>query len=273
MNAFSIMSEISRSSRASALEKIFKSYSSEVSYEYVNLPRDARISLVDFANDRVNKISPVIKDPAWTSRGKARDSFLSEWIVMLGLRKALSQTELFVELAPPNLEIGTFGRSGVDLIVSKSSWQDTKNIPVFAINVKLKQLKVRRRVDRYKYDSVLGCPAMELSLGDFNIYTKKSGEVSIVPWLRKVAAPNIAKSGKLPDFQKWQEYLTKKIAETVSHYMVKTDDFLHGGYKPSHQESNLFPNKIDEFSRFYENLSFTYMLFKKICEDGNIKYL
>ena len=265
--------EISKPGEPPVLKEIYKSYSSQVSYEYVDLPQNVGISPTNFASDRVNKISPIIEVPGWLSNGKERDSFLSEWIVMLGLKKTLSRASLYVEMAPPNLEIGTVGRRGVDLIVSKDSLYVDKNTPVFAINVKLKQLKNDRRIERYKYDNVLGCPAIELSLGDFNIYTKKSGTVSIIPWIRHVAAPNIAKSGKVPDFQKWQNYLTRKVAETISHYMVKTDDFLRGGYRPSYQEGGLFPKKSDDFVRFYENLTFSYMTFKKICEEGDIKYI
>lgn len=246
------------------LNDIYSSYSSQTSYDLINKPANVGMTLDAFANDRKQKVYPLIALPEWNSERKERDSFLSEWVVMLGLKKTLTQLDLNLELAPPHLESGTKGRRGVDLIASKPHPESTKNIPVFAINVKLKQLKFKRRVDSYKYDRVLGCPALELSLGDFKIQTKKSGFVSIVPWLRNVATPNITNSGQIPDFSKWQNYLIQKMDETVSHYMIKTDDFLYGDYRLKESEANLFPKSVDEFNRFYDNLCHTYMVFKKL---------
>jgi hypothetical protein len=125
-------------------------------------------------------------------------------------------------------------------------------------------------VETYKYDNILCCPAIELSLGDFSIQTKKSGEVDFVPWLRQVATPNITTSGHIPDFPKWQIYLIQKISDTITHYMVKTDDFIYGDYKPSTNETKIFPKAEVEFKRFYDNLSFTYDIFRNLCEVNNI---
>lgn len=260
------MPEADRPRAQQVLNDIFDSYAHSYPYDLVLEPSPIGVNDVDFAYDRRNKIFPLIALSSWDSPRKERDSFLSEWIVMLGFRKILECSELDIELAPPHLEIGSEGRKGVDLVASRKIGEKDKRIPTFAINVKMQQLKYNRRTEVYKYDSILGCPAIELSLGDFSIQTKKSGEVSIVPWLRQVATPNITNSGKIPDFRKWQKYLIGKASETISHYMVKIDDYLYGDYELSENEAHLFPADETEFRRFYENLTFSYLLFKELLE-------
>jgi hypothetical protein len=255
------------------LDDIFSSYATQTSYELVNESPQVGVSSGAFANDRRDKVYPLIAIPEWTSQRRERDSYLSEWVVMLGLKKTLSQQDLYVKLAPPYLEIGSEGRNGVDLIASRTHPKSSRNIPIFAVNVKLQRLRNNQRAEIYKYDNVLGCPAIELSLGDFSIQTKKSGNVAFVPWLRQVATPNITNSGRIPDFSKWQTYLIQKVAGTISHYMVKTEDYIHGGYHPSKQEANIFPETPEEFNRFYDNLSFTYLAFKELCEAKDIKIM
>ena len=267
------LSEFGRPRADQVLDDIFSSYASSTSYDLVSESPHLGLSSGAFAKDRRNKVFPLVAIPEWTSQRRERDSFLSEWVVMLGLKKTLGRLDLNIGLAPPYLEVGSEGRNGVDLIASKTHPESDKNIPIFAINVKLQRLKNNQRAEIYKYDNVLGCPAIELSLGDFSMQTKKSGHVAFVPWLRQVATPNITNSGHIPDFSKWQEYLIQKVGGTISHYMVKTEDFLHGGYKPSENEINIFPGTATEFNRFYENLSFTYLAFKKLCEANNIRII
>jgi len=252
------MIEFEKSRTQQVLKDIHRSYSTESSYELLQTPPDTKITPTLFANDRIEKMYHLITMPGWNSLSKGPDSFFSEWIVMLGLQKSLEKTPLKVKLAPCYLETGQGSRKGVDIVISKENKLTKKHRPTFAINVKLQNIRNARRDEVYKYDQVLGCPSIELSLGDFNIQTKKSGNVSIVPWLRNVAVPNITSSGQIPNFNKWQLYLTKKISETISHYMIKTDDYLRGGYTPPPEENNIFPNKPEEFNLFYENLSFTY---------------
>ncbi len=263
--------EFERPRTQQVLDDIFTSYATQTPYELVNESPETGITSTAFARDRINKVFPLVAMPDWTSERKERDSFMSEWVVMLGLKKTLSQLDLNLELAPPYLEIGAKGRKGVDLIASKAHPEKDRNIPVFAINVKLKRLKHDQRAEIYKYDRVLGCPAMELSLGDFSIDTKKSGSVDFVPWLREVATPNITNSGKIPDFAKWQIYLIQKVSVTIFHYMIKTDDYIYGDYHPSEHEINLFPRSKEEFARFYNNLSFTFSVFRQLCEVYDIK--
>lgn len=265
------MTEFERPKAQQVLNDIFRSYSAKTSYELIEDPPPTGVTADSFAYNRRDRIYPLIAQPGWDSAKKDCDSFFSEWIVMLGLKKSLAQTQLEVELAPPHLEIGCKERKGVDIIASKKFEETDKNIPTFAINVKLQSLRNGRRVEIYKYDHILGCPSIELSLGDFTIQTKRSGNVSIVPWLRKVAAPNLTGSGHIPDFEKWQIYLTANVAETISHYMIKTDDYVFGDYKPSFEEKNIFPKTPNEFIKFYENLSFTYTIFEEICRDKGIR--
>lgn len=246
------------------LNDIYNSYAANTLYDLVNEPLPVGVTNTSFARSRKETISPLVTMQDWSSQHKFRDSFMSEWVVMLGLRKPLGQAGVKIELAPPTLEIGSKERKGVDLIASRPHQDANKNAPVFAVNVKLRRPKFNNKTERYKYDKLLGCPSIELSLGDFSIRTRKSGEVSFVPWLRQVATPNIAGSGQIPEFSKWQTYLIEKVAGTVSHYMIKTDDYIYGDYKPSSQEIDLFPQTSKEFGRFYENLSFTYMTFKKL---------
>lgn len=258
------LSEFERPRAEQVLNDIFDSYYNSLTYHLVTEVDGVGMSPIQFAHDRRNKVLPLISMPEWTSERRERDSFLSEWIVLLGLKKTLAQADLNLELAPPHLESGTKGRRGVDLIASKKILGKDVNTPVFAINVKLQRLKYNKRVDTYKYDNVLGCPAIELSLGDFLIQTKKSGQVSIIPWLRQVATPNITNSGQIPDFLKWQKYLIKKVEDTVSHYMIKTDDFVYGDYEPKEHETKLFPKTEAEFVRFYDNLSCTFTVFREL---------
>jgi hypothetical protein len=262
--------DLERPRAKQVLNDIFRSFATQTTYELVGAEPCVGISSRTFANNRRDKIFPLVAMPEWESQRKERDAFMSEWLVMLGLRKPLTKFDLKMELAPPHLEIGTHGRKGVDLIASKTRPENRKSLPVFAINVKLQQLKDNQRAEVYKYDHVLGCPAIELSLGDFSIQTRRSGEVTFVPWLRQVAAPNLTNSGHIPGFHRWQRYLFQKVAGTISHYMVKTDDYLHGGYKPSENERHLFPQERGEFRRFYDNLSSTYLVFEKLCDMKNI---
>lgn len=246
------------------LDDIFNAYVSSFPYNLVREPPPTGITNHAFAHDRINKVHPLIVVPDWDSPRKERDSFMSEWIVMLGFKRIIERAGLKIELAPPHLETGSEGRKGVDLIASRENSEIGQNLPTFAINVKLKHPRRNGRTEIYKYDNVLGCPAIELSLGDFSIQTKKSGQVSIIPWLRKVATPNLTNSGHIPGFYEWQRYLIHKVTNTISHFMIKTDDFIYGDYRPSEHEVHLFPTTEHEFKRFYENLSFSYMFFKEL---------
>ncbi len=258
------MPEADRPRAQQVLNDIFTSYASSYPYNLIAEPPFIGVTDVDFAFDRRNKILPLVSSPEWDSPRKERDSFLSEWIVMLGFKRIMERSGLNIELAPPYMEIGANGRKGVDLVASRFIEKKGRYLPTFAINVKLQQLKQGKRTEVYKYDSLLGCPAVELSLGDFSIQTKKSGEVSIVPWLRQVATPNITNSGKIPDFYSWQNFLIQKVSKTISHYMIKIDDYLYGDYKPSKNETHLFPTNEYEFERFYKNLTFSYLFFKEM---------
>lgn len=77
-------------------------------------------------------------------------------------------------------------------------------------------------------------------------------------------------SGKVPGFDYWQIYLIQKVAETIFHYTIKTDDFIHSDYKPSQQEDIVFPENEEEFEMLCCNLSLSYMSFKKLCESNGI---
>jgi len=260
------MREVQRPRAGQILDDIFKAYAVSADYSLMREVPKSGVSDTEFASHRRNQISPLVAISDWESSRKERDSFMFEWMTMLGFKNILERLELKIELAPSYLEIGYDERKGVDLIISKDIPGDSKSFPIFAINVKLKRLK-ERRTEIYKYDKILGCPAIELSLGDFSLQTRESVETSPVFWLRQIATPNITNSGKIPYFYKWREYLIHRATETLSHYMIKTDDFLQGGYKPSDHESNLFPKEKNEFERFYENLTFSYMLFRKLDEE------
>lgn len=263
--------EIGRPRSQQVLNDIRLSYEFSPTYSFIGKPPQVEILDSTFASHRRDTIFPLVAIPDWTSQNKERDSFMAEWMVMLGFKRILGESELRAELAPPVLEIGSEGRSGIDLIISKPYPEDNNNTPILGINVKLQQPRSNRKVEKYKCDNLLGCPYIELSLGDFSISTKEFGETTFITWLRQLVVPKITWSGKIPYFYKWQEYLIKKVSDTISHYMIKTDDFIHGDYMLSQQENNLFPKTEKEFRIFYENLSSAYMNFKELCEANDIK--
>lgn len=112
------------------LNDIFNSYASSIQYKFVREPQNINVSSDDFATNRRERIYPLVAVPDWSSKNKNRDSFMAEWFVMLGLRRPLGQVDLNIDLAPPRLEIGTKERSGVDLIISKTSENDILYNPV-----------------------------------------------------------------------------------------------------------------------------------------------
>ncbi len=248
------------------LADIHSSYSSSIHYLLTQQPPQRHILLNSFANHRMSTIAPLITNNNPDSyRRQAPEAFLSEWMVLLGLENIFDQTGIKLNLAPPDFEIGDCERHGVDLIASEQNINGY-NIPIFALNTKLQKLKKGTKSDHYWYDSLLGCPSIELSLGDFNVSTQRHGKVSFIEWMKHAVIPNIVNSGKIPNFEEWQQFLLKRVSDTISHYMVKTDDFLHGGYKPNSYEQHIFPSNINEFDTFYRNISFSYEALKMLCE-------
>lgn len=185
-------------------------------------------------------------------------------MVLIGLEDYLAHNNITLKLSPPSLEAGSPGRHGVDLIAAKRI--KNKHSPVFAIDVKLHPKKPGKKTDSYKYDPILGCPAIVLSLGDFCTFTREFNNTPLIAWVKSIVIPYLKNSKDIPKFQQWQIYLLKRIADTISHYMIKTDDFLHSDYRPSNNEAHLFPSSQKEFSRFYSNLSLAYMVLKDWCD-------
>lgn len=250
------------------LNDIYNAYAVSCTYALAVEPPCIGISYTAFASHRRRMISPLVEEDLDTQKIE-RDSFMCEWMTLLGFKNIINNSGLTVELAPPELEMGLNGRKGSDLIISREIPGDGKQEAVLAINVKLKRLG--RKTDMYRYDAVLCCPAIELTLGDFSVQTRESENMSIIPWLRQVAIPNLTQSGKIPYFPEWQNYLISRVDTTISHYTIKINDYLRGDYWPSEQEANLFPKEESEFTTFYEKLTSAYLLFQRLRTNSEVE--
>lgn len=195
--------------------------------------------------------------------GKADISraFLSEWLACIALQNNFQGTNYNVFLAPPQLEIGGGGHSGMDLVLSEQQENNDQEL-LLGINIKLKRIKSKRNYEVHKFDPRIAAPFCHLSLGDWQIPTREYESIGIRPWINEYVAPNILKTGKIPYLPEFQQYLTEKISQTLSHYEYKVRGVREQKYEPSLKETHLLPQTTEELDAFYEKLSRVDSLFK-----------
>lgn len=203
------------------------------------------------------------------SKDEQAKAFLSEWLTYLSLRRYLQGTGFAPNLAPSNLENGSEGLSGIDLVISEEA-KENLDVPMLGINVKLRAIKPRRIAEHHRYDPRICAPSINLSLGDWEIKTREKDGSGVRDWIDDLVIGKIAGSGKIPYFFTFGSYLIGRVSETLDHYLSKTRGFKNGEYVPSFQESNLFPKSPEEFGIFYNKLEISNRLFSELFQKDPI---
>ena len=190
-------------------------------------------------------------------------AFLSEWLACIALQNNLQGTDYAVFLAPPQLERGGEGHSGIDLLLSEKKENNALEL-LLGINIKLKRTQPKRKYEVHKFDPRIAAPYCHLSLGDWQIPTREYESIGIRSWINEYVAPNILKTGKIPYFAQFQQYVTTKLSHTLGHYWAKVKEIQLKKYEPEDQEKFIIPPTVEEQELFYSKLTTVDTLFTQL---------
>lgn len=190
--------------------------------------------------------------------GETSKSVLSEWTTYFCIASPLSEMGYITEMAAPRLEQGEKGRKGVDLVISKRTY-DNAALPLLGINVKLRRTQADRRTDRQKFDSILCAPSISIPLGNWE--TRPQPEpTQIRGWMTEHLLPSI-QEGKPLEVEDLKGYIFGRIARNLESYLWKADHYPVGEYTPSSSEVNLFPTDLSDYESFQNKLTTMHEVF------------
>ncbi|MBP9798016.1 hypothetical protein KBC70_02615 [Candidatus Woesebacteria bacterium] len=175
---------------------------------------------------------------------------MSEALIVLALRKPLSQFGFDVQLAPEELEQGDYDLNdkGFDVTIARS--ENGTDVPFLVLNAKLRALKDGQRADGHCYSYRAKAPYVSCSLGNWKIDTRDAQEVDYRTWAEEYVIPHIKKGGGIPHIPEFQNGVIEALSTTVNHYQHRVNRIKTGSYILSDAARSLLPDDPAEHESF-----------------------